>query len=67
MWKMLMILNPEFYLKHTASSSAYSLDSPPESPEVENRQGWKINKDLSISHSSIPSRDTRPHLQDLLS
>lgn len=67
MWKMLMtLLNSEFYLKRTASISAYSLDSLSEHPEVENRQGWKINKDLSISHSSIPSWDTRSHLQDLL-
>ena len=66
-WKMLMtLLNSEFYLKRTASISAYSLDSLSERPEVENRLGWKINKDLSISHSSIPSWDTRSHLQDLL-
>ena len=38
MWKMLMtLLNSEFYLKRTASISAYSLDSLSERPEVENR------------------------------
>ena len=63
---LMTLLNSEFYLKRAASISAYSLDSPPECPEVESRQGWKINKDLSISHSSIPSWDPRPHLQDLL-